>query len=212
LRVRRRSGNNVNVKLFFLATAPVGIVACNSLWGIESGVLGLCADGTHIEDTNCENAATSGTGGFGNSSSSASSGGAGGSPCETPWQRYDSVGDRCYLQEFLPREWASAEQRCVDLGGHLVAIDTANELGVLAEWVGPEVWIGGTDAPVEGTFVWTNGQPWSFASWKDGLPADPGGNKDCVMLITPSGSLPVFDCRSCSDKRPFVCESPPLHP
>lgn|GEM_PF-4488350 len=194
---------------------PVVIVACNAIGGIEPATLGLCPDGSRVIDMNCESVATSGTGGYGGTSSGAngsSSSGTGTTPCQTPWQRYDPVGDRCYLQEYVTREWASAEQRCVDLGGHLVAIDSAYELGLLGDWVGPEVWIGGTDATKEGVFVWTNDQPWSFASWKNGVPTDQGGNRDCVMLVTPSGGLPVFDCRSCSEKLAYVCESSPLHP
>jgi hypothetical protein len=116
------------------------------------------------------------------------------------------------VQEYVPRDWASAEQRCVDLGGHLIAIDSARELGQLADWVSAEVWIGATDAKNEGVFVWTNGQAWTFASWKEGLPIDQGGNRDCVMLATMSGSLPAFDCRLCSEKHAYICERAPSNP
>ncbi len=169
------------------------MVACNALVGIEPGVLGLCADGTRVEDTGCE-----------------SDGGSNGvAACTAPWQRRDPVGGRCYLQEYVKREWASAEQRCVDLGGHLVAIDSANELALLADWIASEVWIGGSDAKIEGTFAWTNGQAWTFTSWKEGLPVDPGGTRDCVVLTTSPGSLPVSECRLCSEKLGYVCENAP---
>jgi len=210
LRLGKKQNTSNKLILTFLAIAPV---ACNALVGIESGKLGLCPDGSRIEETNCDD---TGAGGSGSSSSSSGGGGGGGgggnATCGPPWQRRDPTGDRCYLQEYLPREWPAAEQRCVELGGHLLAIDSASELGQLADWLTTEVWIGGTDAQYEGTFVWTNGQPWSFASWKDGAPIDPSGNRDCVLLAMPTGSLPVFECGQCTEKRAYICESAPLNP
>ncbi len=198
-----------------LAFFVVGAGACNSVAGIEAGKLALCPDGSRQEGANCEDSSSSGGGGVTNNGSSAASGGSSsgmGASCETPWQRRDAIDGRCYLQEFVPRDWAAAEQRCIDLGGHLIAIDSANELGLVGMWMGAEVWIGGTDATNEGSFVWTNGQPWSFASWKDGVPVDPGGNRDCVLLAGASGSLPVFECRLCTEKRAYICESAPKNP
>lgn len=206
MRLQKQRGTNVNFILFSMAIIPAVFAACNTIGGIEPGTLGLCPDGSRIEDTNCE--ATAGGGGFGSSSNG--TGGSGASAvCEAPWQHHDPVGDRCYWQGRMERTWASAEARCVDLGGHLVAIDSAYELGFLAEWIESDVWIGGTDGVEEGVFVWTNEQPWSFTLWKDGEPDDKG---DCVMLDRRSDSLPVFDCRPCTEKRSYICESPPLHP
>lgn len=191
----------------FLIITPL---ACNSVAGIEAGRLGLCADGTRMVSTNCEDSGDAGGGGASNSAAGASSSGGAGATCAPPWQH--PIGGRCYLQEYTLRDWASAEQRCVDLGGHLVAMDSAAELGELAEWIAAEVWIGATDVAHEGTFVWTNGQPWSFDTWKDGLPLDPSGNRDCVALTTSFGNQPVFECRMCSEKRPYVCETAPANP
>jgi Lectin C-type domain len=191
----------------FLTLAPTG---CNTLAGIEPGRLGLCSDGSRIDETNCTDGGTQGAGGSSSSESSSGNGSIG--TCDPPWQRRDPFSSRCYLQEYAPREWAIAELRCVDLGGHLVAIDSASELGSLTDWVGAEVWIGATDVFKEGVFVWTNGQPWTFSSWKDGSQVDPEGKRDCVMLTTKAGSLPVFESRLCSEKRAYVCESPPNNP
>lgn len=196
------------MKSFFLAFATFAVAACNTLAGIEPGKLGLCADGSYIDETNCDGAGPPGTGENGG----ASSGGETHVSCDAPWKRGDPVTGRCYLQEYIPREWAQAEERCEELGGHLVAIDSAKELEHLADWIISDVWIGGTDAKHEGKFYWTNGQPWSFASWKDGAPSDPNGNRDCVMLATPNGSFPVYTCRSCTDEHPYICESSPNNP
>jgi hypothetical protein len=195
---------------FLLLIIVFAVLACNTIAGIEPGRLGLCADGSQSDTTNCDDA---GAGGFGSAENSASSSGSGTNmPCDTPWQRTDPMTGQCYLRELFPRGWALAEQRCVELGGHLVAINSAYELGHLADWIALDTWIGGTDATTEGEFVWTNGQPWSFASWKDGLPLDGNGNRDCVMLATPNGSLPVFTCRPCTEKHAYICESPPNNP
>lgn len=202
-----------NTTLFIFLFVIIAVAACNELVGIEPGKLALCVEGSGNDVAHCEEANPDGAGGSagGENGAMSSSGGAG-MWCATPWQRGDPVTGRCYLQEAMPRGWALAEQRCVELGGHLVAINSAQELGYLAEWINADVWIGGTDATNEGEFVWTNEQPWSFASWKDGLPSDPHGNRDCVALTTPSGSLPVFNCRPCLEKRAYICESPPNNP
>lgn len=214
MRLQKNAINTGNLILPFFIFAPW---ACNAVAGIELGKLGLCPDGSLMDGTNCEDAGPPGTGGITNSESSTSSSNGGSSsgagvPCEGPWQRHDSIAGRCYLQEFLPRDWAAAEQRCIDLGGHLIAIDSPSELGLVAQWMNAKVWIGGTDAASEGTFVWTNGQPWSFASWKDGFPVDPTGTRDCAVLVTTTGDLPVFDCRRCTEKHGYICESVPMIP
>ncbi len=202
-----------HAKSLFLSFIVFAVVACNAIAGIEAGKLGSCSDGTRNDSANCEHIGSIGAGGAAGGENGAMSSGSGANTwCAVPWQRSDPVTGRCYLQESLPREWALAEQRCVELGGHLVALDSANELGFLAEWIGSDVWTGGTDAATEAEFVWTNGQPWSFASWKDGLPVDANGNRDCVMLATPSGSLPAYTCRPCTEKHAYVCESLPNNP
>lgn len=202
MRLGKKPNTTRTLILGFLILAPW---ACNSVAGIESGRLGLCADGSRMDKTNCEDAGAGGGG---------SSNGDNGEfpPCAAPWQRQDPATGRCYLQEYTPREWASAEQRCLELGGHLVAIDSAAELAQLGDWVPFEVWIGGTDAATEGVFVWTNGQPWSFAAWKDGFPVDLSGARDCVLLAKRNDNWPVFDCLRCTEKRGYICESPPNNP
>jgi len=38
-------------------------------------------------------------------------------------------------------------------------------------------WIGGTDAAVEGTWVWVDGDPFPYANWHGGEPNNAGGNE-----------------------------------
>jgi Lectin C-type domain len=206
LRLLPKQNRTKSFLFFFIGFA---ITACNAIAGIEAGKPALCVDGAPSDIAHCEEAAPLDAGGSVDAENGTMSSSGGNTSCEAPWEWDDPVTGRCYLQESKPREWAVAEQRCVDIGGHLVAIDSVDELERLAKRVDPDVWIGGTDATTEGEFVWTNGQPWLFASWKNGLPTDANGDRDCVTLDTSGGDFLVFDARPCTEKRAYVCERSP---
>ncbi len=188
----------------WLAALALGlsILGCNTFAGIEEGILALCADGTRIDETGCKASPDGGGGGDGGSGDCRSCP----TKCTAPWQYEYAATGSCYLQDGTDRDWKTARQRCVDLGGDLAAIGSAEELSYLGTVVPVDLWIGGTDADVEGTFQWSNGEAWEFARWKEGSPDDQGGKRDCVMLSVTLGSLPSFDDRQCGEKRGFLCE------
>src|SRR5262245_38513612 len=69
--------------------------------------------------------------------------------------------------------WTDAEAAAIGLGGHLVTINDAAENNFLVnQWAsGPNersLWIGFNDAAVEGTFVWSSGQPVTYTNWNGG--------------------------------------------
>ena len=79
----------------------------------------------------------------------------------------------------------------VGLGGHLVAINDAEE----NSWIrcnvatadginGEDAWIGLNDAASEGTFVWSNGDKATYTNWGGGEPNDAGGVEDVAQLRT----------------------------
>jgi len=189
------------------------LLGCTAIVGIEDGVLALCDDGTRMTETGCNGGSGGGSGAGGGGP-----GGGGGDACpscpggcEAPWQYEDPKTGACYLQESTSRDWSSARKRCLDLGGDLAAIGSAEELAFVAPFTTDDTWIGGTDAANEGFFEWSNGEPWTYAAWKDGAPPDdPSEKQDCVLLtILPGATLPVFTARLCSDKRGYLCESTP---
>ncbi|MCY2989793.1 MAG: FG-GAP-like repeat-containing protein, partial [Planctomycetota bacterium] len=89
-------------------------------------------------------------------------------------------GGHAYLRTSGSTSFAAAEAEARERGGHLVTINSAaeNEF-VRANFAAPngEVWIGLTDEAVEGTFVWTNGEPVSYTNWNSGEP-DNSSNED----------------------------------
>lgn len=70
--------------------------------------------------------------------------------------------------------WLSAENNAIALGGHLVTINAATEEAWLRTTFGTSTryWIGFTDAAVEGTWVWSSGQPVTYINWDELEPND----------------------------------------
>ena len=169
---------------------------CNQIAGIEEGELALCEDGQAMEDGACpdiENSGNSGTVGSGE--------------CPASWT---AAGGRCYLQEISTREWTSARQRCVDLGGDLAAIRSPEELAEVGAILSRDVWIGGSDMDAEGTLTWSSGEPWDYQTWAEGAsPFGQSSKRDCVSLDVAAGGLPAFSMRFCIEKLGLLCERAP---
>lgn len=84
--------------------------------------------------------------------------------------------------------WTDAEATAVSLGGHLATInDHPEELWVWDTFSGYNVrllWIGLNDIAVEGTFVWTSGEPLTYTNWAPSQPLDHhfAGPEDYVQM------------------------------
>jgi hypothetical protein len=69
--------------------------------------------------------------------------------------------------------WEEAEAYAVGVGGHLVTInDQAEDDWLEATFTGENLWIGFTDRDVEGTWVWSSGEPVTYTDWCPGQPDD----------------------------------------
>ena len=70
--------------------------------------------------------------------------------------------------------WTDAEAEAVDQRGHLVAINSQAEQDFLMNQFGDNdnFWIGFNDAAVEGSWVWSNGDPVTYTNWEPGEPND----------------------------------------
>jgi hypothetical protein len=77
-----------------------------------------------------------------------------------------------YALTFLTGTWTGAEAEALAMGGHLASITSLAE----ETWIDNKFstlttyWIGGTDAALEGRWVWTTGELWSYANWAWGEP------------------------------------------
>lgn len=85
--------------------------------------------------------------------------------------------------------WTESEQQAVELGGHLVTINDADENHWVTSTFGHfggiprALWIGLSDAEQEGTFVWSSGEPASYRKWAQLEPNNHVGREDSVHIM-----------------------------
>ena len=90
----------------------------------------------------------------------------------------DGCGFGPYVLTPQPMTWQDAEDYAVGLGGHLVAIGSAEEENAITTFVLSNApgeawwWIGLSDASAEGEWRWTNGEPVVYTAWHLGEPND----------------------------------------
>lgn len=119
-----------------------------------------------------------------------------------------ATGDAAFC--FGGRTFAEAEADCVDQGGHLLSIHSAQVQDFVAaeafaiadtDW-----WIGLSDTKTEGSFKWTDNTPLNYQNWAGGEPNDSGGNEDCAHLAPWAGG--GWNDLFCEQQRPYVCRLP----
>jgi len=109
----------------------------------------------------------------------------------------------------LPRISDDSRDRCLALtpAAHLVTITSMAEDDFVRTFAGArDLWTGGNDRAVEGTYVWSDGEPFAYANWMPNEPNDTGHVENCIVLrgtVAPGGLL---DDHSCAATFGFVCE------
>jgi hypothetical protein len=90
-----------------------------------------------------------------------------------------------------PVTWLQAESEAVAVGGHLVTINDASEQELLMQLFGSveDYWIGFTDQAVEGTWVWSSGEPVTYTNWALGEPNNSNDEDFAVMNWTPTAQV-----------------------
>ena len=80
-------------------------------------------------------------------------------------------------------DWETAEEAAVELGGHLVTINDANEQEWLVSTFGGETyyWIGYTDKEKEGEWKWISGEDSDYTNWAPDEPNNEGNEDYAVM-------------------------------
>ncbi|NNE14965.1 MAG: HYR domain-containing protein [Saprospiraceae bacterium] len=95
-----------------------------------------------------------------------------------------AFGGHHYYCSTQPKEWNTAQQTCINNGGHLAVINSAEENNFLANILTLQsAWIGCSDAQNEGTFEWVNGDALNYTNWYPGQPNDYNYNQDYVELL-----------------------------
>ncbi|XP_072182299.1 perlucin-like protein [Diadema setosum] len=131
---------------------------------------------------------------------------------------FTSSPDSCYLYRPHDRQpWEGARDRCHELGGYLVAMETPDELSSIREELlishyGIEdfkfMWTGLNDRMSEGVYTWVEvGGTLAVTSkmWRDGQPwTPPGFDHDCISFR----GYTVEDF-SCNASLTYICEFKP---
>ena len=99
--------------------------------------------------------------------------------------------------------WTSAEADCVARGGHL-AVPLSGDIATIRAVSGDRsVWLGLSDAAVEGTWTSVWGGLAGHLPWDAGQPDNAGNNEDCGHIWAGRN---VFNDGPCTWTLPYVCE------
>lgn len=101
--------------------------------------------------------------------------------------------------------WEAAAKECEALGGHLVTIESSDELAFVKKLAGSSrLWVGATDRRREGQWVWLSGRPVPQVRtvWASG---EPNGGKACSYASITSKGL--YDSSSpYASVKGLICE------
>lgn len=92
-----------------------------------------------------------------------------------------------------------AQSYAQTFGANLISVQSASENADLLQalsnqgYAGQVIWIGFTDAAVEGTFVWYDNAPVTYSNWAPGEPNNSGGNENCTQIY-PDGTWNDLNC------------------
>ena len=148
-----------------------------------------------------------------------------GAACSADCGPFSNCGDgrpgldgTCYRVETVARNVSAQRTNCTAWGGTLMSI------GGVSEQVQAEIlmrastvltaWIGLTDSASEGTFLWPDGTPFTYARWNtdSGEPNNNGEapGEDCVQIVAEWGYR--WNDAACSRSFPAICERPAAAP
>ncbi|XP_067436257.1 ladderlectin-like isoform X2 [Thunnus thynnus] len=125
--------------------------------------------------------------------------------CPSGWTGFSG---RCFLYVQTPLSWADAEKNCLSRGGNLASVHNIDEYNIIQSMIlrithtYPVAWLGGSDAEQQGTWLWSDGSPFSFSYWAPGMP-DHYGSAYCLMMNY--GDYKRFDDDACYHRYPSVC-------
>uniref|UniRef100_A0A7M6DLQ9 Uncharacterized protein n=1 Tax=Clytia hemisphaerica TaxID=252671 RepID=A0A7M6DLQ9_9CNID len=127
-------------------------------------------------------------------------------PCSSPSidDQLSSFNGIQYYFSTARANWQSAENDCVDLGGHLTSVHSQAENNFLKQEfhnrTGRRIaWYGGEKR--NGVFIWSDGTSFTKTFWKSGEPNNLNGNENC--LLTNDGA---WNDEDCSVTKYYVCK------
>ena len=114
------------------------------------------------------------------------------SGCALGWSLEPATGT-CFKRLPGIHTWDEARTSCQDAGGVLAPVDNEQSFDFLVGGMmdGDTVWLGASDAAVEGTFTNEDGSEFGFTRWRAGAP-DGGTDENCLGAI--DGEHDDFPC------------------
>lgn len=109
--------------------------------------------------------------------------------CPSGWEIVDD--SYCYKIIGDSKSYEEALTECEALGGYLPEIDDEAEFNAVASFVNTDqvYWLGGSDAAVEGQFVFGHsGKAVDFLQWCSSQPDNAQNNENCLDLRIKSGN------------------------
>ncbi|XP_026880092.2 macrophage mannose receptor 1 [Electrophorus electricus] len=104
------------------------------------------------------------------------------------------------------KSWSAALEDCFARGAHLVSIHSADEEIFMAEYTkGRTLWIGLSENPLEGGYVWSDGSPVTHTNWGFGEPNNHGGRENCVEMVTTNNGSSYWNDVNCDAHQDWVC-------
>lgn len=89
--------------------------------------------------------------------------------------------------------WSEAKEKCEQLGGHLVTINSEAEQIFLIDLIKStskkNMWIGAY--PDNGDYKWITGEPFSYSNWAPGEPNNVFNMQNAAMMYTQNASYPA---------------------
>ena len=106
----------------------------------------------------------------------------------TQWRAADGGNDHWFALTAKPESWTAAETEALSWNGHLASSTSAPKDAFLetnylrgVNMLRP-FWLGFSDAAVEGTFVWSSGEPVHYTNWNPGEPNNNNGDEDYATV------------------------------
>jgi hypothetical protein len=130
-----------------------------------------------------------------------------------------------FREEKTPVDWATAEQNCNKLSGHLADIQSATDNeNVLGSCKEKRCWVGLNDRAAEGTFQWTDGTSLDEVAYKHWAKGEPSNtqyaansdwgdvDEDCVYIhgqgYPDAGKRSFWGDHPCPQKMASICQVP----
>jgi hypothetical protein len=145
--------------------------------------------------------------------------------CDGPDETFDPTSGHCYFLDRVERIWTDAAAACAARGprSRLVLVGASAENTMISRLgdstVSSFVWIGATDAQVEGDWRWLDGADFppspqpnarSFVRWHAGEPNNGGSGgieQNCAAIARQGTFAGDWDDRQCDDRLASICET-----